>query len=262
MELVIDDATGFARDRQFSRRYALDHFHIPCRKATPAERLEPFERYRRGFMKWSSRRRPFEKRKYVEQEGIDFDKRLLALKVNGVIYLDGLWQSEQYFKDVQEVIREELRIVPPTDELNQRIAEEICNSNAVALHVRWFNAPGSMVSHNLSVDYYHRAIALMEENIDSPRYFLFSDAPDAARVLLSLPESKVVFVSHNQGDAYVDLWPMSQCKHFITANSTFSWWGAWLGNEQNKTVLTPDLQLGGITAWGFDGLIPGEWVKV
>ena len=52
-ELVIDDITGFVRDRHYNRKYALDHFHIPCRKATPAERLEPFERYRRGVMKWA-----------------------------------------------------------------------------------------------------------------------------------------------------------------------------------------------------------------
>ena len=80
-ELVIDDVTGFVRDHNYRRRYALDHFHIPARKATPAERLEPFERYRRGLMKWSSRRKQFAERRYVEQEGEDFDHRLLALKV-------------------------------------------------------------------------------------------------------------------------------------------------------------------------------------
>src|SRR6266853_438179 len=67
-ELVIDDVTGFVRDRQYRRRYALDHFHISVRKATPAERLEPLERYRRGLMKWLSRRKPLEERCYVEQE--------------------------------------------------------------------------------------------------------------------------------------------------------------------------------------------------
>src|SRR3979490_2538771 len=99
-ELVIDDVTGFARDRQYRRQYALDHFTIPVRKATPQERLEPFERYRRGMMKWLSRRQPFAERSYVEQEGVDFDERLLALKIKGTLYLEGLWQGESYFKDV------------------------------------------------------------------------------------------------------------------------------------------------------------------
>lgn len=263
-ELVIDDVTGFIRDLKYRRRYALEHFHIPCRKATPAERLEPLERYRRGAMKWLSHRRPFAERRYVEQEGLDFDERLIALRINGVLYLDGLWQSEQYFKDVEQTIREELRIVPPTDEMNQRMAEEICSSNAIALHVRWFDMSGTSGAMNLSTYYYHRAIALIEEKIDSPRYFLFSDSPEAARALLALPENKVTIVSHNRGDenAYADLWLMSQCQHFITAKSTFSWWGAWLGKRNGKIVLTPCSENDGLTAWGFKGLIPGNWVKL
>ncbi len=263
-ELVIDDVTGFARDRQYRRQYVLDHFHIPVRKATPSERLEPFEYYRRGVMKWLSRRKPFAERHYLEQEGIDFDERLLVVKVKGTLYLDGLWQSGGYFKDVEQTIRDDLRIIPPTDASNQRMAEEIRSSHAVALHVRWFDAPGSTATHNASADYYQRAIALMEEKIDSPRYFLFSDAPEAARAKLALHEGRVTFVSHNRGDenGYADLWLMSLCRHFITANSIFSWWGAWLGGRENKVVLTPNLKIDGKAAWGFKGLIPNEWLRV
>lgn len=271
-ELVIDDVTGFPRDHQYRRRYMLDHFCITTRKAAPSERLEPFERYRRGVMKWLSRRKPFAKRRYLEQErwdsdewllmlkeknalyldglwqsryyfreGLDFDERLLMLKVKDTLYLDGLWQSEAYFKDVEQTIREDLRIIPPTDSLNQRVAEEIRNSQAVALHVRWFDVPGITADDIVSTDYYQCAIALMEEKVDSPRYFLFSDNPEAARSKLALPEGRVIYVSHNRGDenAYADLWLMTQCKHFITANSTFSWWGAWLSPQKSK-IITSD----------------------
>lgn len=265
-ELIIDDVTGFARDRQFARQYMLDHFHIPCRKATSSERLEPFERYRRGFLKLLSRRLPFAQRPYVEQTGFDYEERLLTLRVNSDIHVDGLWQSERYFKDVEQTIREDLRIIPPADELNQQMAEKIRTCNAVALHVRWFNAPGSEGELNLAVDYYHRAIVLMEEKVRSPHFFLFSDSPEAARVLLDLPESKVTFVSHNLGNvnAYADLWLMMQCKHFITANSSFSWWGAWLAESSDKIVVTPAIKQEVVqeTNWGFDGLIPEEWIKV
>lgn len=263
-ELVIDDVTGFARDRLYCRRFMLGRFCIPARKATPPERMEPFGRYRRGLAKWVSHRRTFEKRRYVEQEGLDFDERLLALRVNGTLYLDGYWQSEGYFRDVEQRIREDLQIISPTDAQNQRTAEEIRGSDAVALHVRWFDAPGNMASHNVSANYYQRAVALMEEKIESPRYFVFSDDPEAARSKIELPEGRVVFVTHNREDenAYADLWLMTQCRHFITANSTFSWWGAWLGREKLKIVLTPDLRIEGKTTWGFKGLIPGEWVRV
>lgn len=263
-ELAIDDVTGFVRARRYSRQYDLNHFRIPCRKATPAERLEPFERYRRGLMKWLCRRKPFAERSYLEQEGLDFDERLLSLRVNGSLYLDGLWQSEGYFKDVEQTIREDLRIIPPTDAQNQRMAEEIRNSQAVALHVRWFEPTGSTTPYNISSDYYQRAIALMESRASAPRYFIFSDDPESARAKLSLPETRVTFVSHNRDNenAYADLWLMSQCQHFITANSTFSWWGAWLSSAEEKIVLTPDQKIVGMTAWGFKGLIPDTWVLI
>jgi hypothetical protein len=262
-ELVIDGVTGFARDRQYQRQYALDHFHIKTRKATPAERLEPFERYRRGVKKWLSRRGSFFDRHYLEQDGQDFDERLLDLKVKSTLYLDGLWQSEKYFKDVEQTIREDLRILPPTDALNQRMAKDILNKNAIAIHVRWFSSPDSIVTRNVSTDYYNRAIALMEEKIKLPHYFLFSDDPDAARAKLTLPEIRVTFVSHNRGDdiAYADLWLMTLCKHFITANSTFSWWGAWLGGDKEKVVICPSGNAT-IAAWDFKGQIPDSWLKL
>jgi hypothetical protein len=265
-ELVIDDVTGFARDREYRRQYMLDRFRIPARKATPREMLKPFERYRRGMLKLLSRRKSFVKRRYLEQEGLDFDKRLLAFKVKGTVYMDGYWQSEEYFKDAEQTIREDLQIIFPTDELNQGMAEEIRSSNSVALHVRWFDAPVSTTTHNLSADYFQRAIALMDRKIKSPRYFLFSDDPDAARAKLTLPAGRVTIVSHNRGDenAYADLWLMTQCRHFITANSTFSWWGAWLGGGMEKIVICPGIIIaaGTITSWNFSGQIPTGWLQV
>lgn len=263
-ELVIDDVSGFARDYQYRRQYMLDRFQIPIRKATAAELLEPLGRYRRGAMKWLSRRKPFSERLYLEQEGIDFDERLLTLEIKGTLYLDGLWQSEGYFKDAEQIVREDLRIIPPADTLNQRMADEIRNKPSVALHVRWFDAPGDAETYNVSADYYRRAIALLEEKVGAAHYFVFSEDTEAASTKLALPVGRYTFVSHNRGDenAYADLWLMSQCRHFITANSTFSWWGAWLGEGRGKVVVTPDLQIDGKAAWGFKGLIPHEWVKV
>jgi hypothetical protein len=266
-ELVIDDVSGFVRDHQYRRRYALNHFHIPCRRATPQERLEPFERYRRGLMKWLSRKRPFAERRYVEQEGLDFDRRLLTLRVDGTLYLDGLWQGEGYFKDVEHAIRDDLRIIAPVDARNQSIAREIRNCNAVAVHVRWFDLPDGAGTHNVLGDYYQRAVALMECKSASPHYFLFSDNPTAARRRLEIPDSRITVVANNPSDesGYADLWLMTQCRHFITANSTFSWWGAWLRSpETDKIVICPRLVIpaGKKTAWNFEGQLPSSWLKV
>lgn len=265
-ELLIDDVTGFVRDREYRRQYALDHFHIPCRKATPQERLEPFSRYRRQWAKLIARSQPFSQRRYIEQEGDDFDVRLLTLKPHGAVYLDGLWQSEMYFKDVEQTIRADLQIIPPTDGVNQRMADEIRNSNAVALHVRWFEAPGCKTINNISADYYQRSIVLLEGKIDKPHYFLFSDEPEAARAKLALDKERVTLVSHNKGDnnAFADLWLMTLCQHFITANSTFSWWGAWLGGGKEKIVINPDkvIREDKTAAWIISGQIPSGWLKI
>jgi hypothetical protein len=132
--------------------------------------------------------------------------------------------------------------------------------------VRWFDAPGSTATHNLPADYYKRGISLMERKIESPRYFLFSDDPDAALAKLALPIGRVTVISHNRGgeNAYADLWLMTQCRHFITANSTFSWWGAWLGGGKEKIVVCPSMIIadGTITSWNFAGQIPSGWLQV
>ena len=106
-ELVLDTVSGFTYDRVYRRQYQLDHFNIPCRKATPTERLEPFGRLRRWLLRTWNRRLPFEKRSYIFQEGLDFDPRLLEFKPRGTVYLEGYWQSEKYFKDVEDIIRQE-----------------------------------------------------------------------------------------------------------------------------------------------------------
>ncbi len=263
-ELVIDDVSGFSRDKAYRRKYMLDRFQITARRATAWERMEPLERYRRGWAKIVARRRPFPLRHYVEQEGIDFDPRLLALKVKDAVYLDGLWQSEGYFKDVEDTIRKELTIIPPEDAPNREMAKQISQCSAVAVHVRWFDLPGSgRAPHNISTDYYLRAIDEVCRNVSNPHFFLFSDDPHSARSLLSLPESCLTPVSHNRGDdnAYADLWLMTQCRHFIIANSTFSWWGAWLADSSKKIVICPKQKsLTAMQGWGFSGLIPDTWM--
>jgi hypothetical protein len=264
-ELVIDDVTGFVRDAKYQRRYALDCFNISCRKATPRERMEPFERYKRGLAKYIARQRPFHIRRYIEQEGIDFDPRLLELKVKGTVYLDGLWQSEGYFKDVEDLIRKDLAIIPPQDLGNKEMAERIRVCNAVAIHVRWFDVHSENSTNNVPTVYYTRAVAYMEKLAPDAHYFLFSDFPTSASVRIPLPQERITCIFHNKGDvnAYADLWLMSQCKHFIIANSTFSWWGAWLADNAAKQVIAPEFKARGCKmSWGFEGLLPKGWVEL
>lgn len=265
-ELVIDDFSGFIRDYIYQRTYKLCHFCIPCRTATGMERLEPFSKFRRYIKRKINIRRPFEKRRYLIQEGIDFDSRLLTFEPKGTVYLEGYWQSEKYFVDVENVIRQDLRIIPPTDDKNIAMAELINNCIAVAVHVRFFDLVDELGGvNNTPDDYYKHAIHKMESLVPNAHFFIFSDRPEDAKARIPLNADRVTFVSHNKNDdvAFADLWLMTQCKHFIIANSTFSWWGAWLSAYKDKQVIAPGFEIRkGKMWWGFEGLLPDAWIKL
>ena len=94
----------------------------------------------------------------------------------------------------------------------------------------------------------------MKARIAKPHFFVFSDSPAWAQATLRF-NAPVTFVTQTSGDdsGCIDLLLMSLCKHFIIANSTFSWWGAWLGANPNKTVISP-------SNWGHVGLVPSGWI--
>ena len=265
-ELVIDKISGFKYDHRYKRQFLLDHFNIQARFANKYERFIAFNRIFRYFRIKLSQNKPFEKRKYLIQEKNDFDPRLLDLRINGTLNFEGYWQRELYFKDIEEIIRQDLEIIPPKDELNKSIAEIIQKSDAVCIHVRWFAPPytkyASKNSKNIDKVYYDEAISMICHKINNPYFFIFSDFPDDTAKLLDLHKNNATFISHNQGDenSYADLWLMSLCKHFIIANSTFSWWGAWLSLNPDKIVIAPKKVKNEEGAWGFKGLIPEQWI--
>ena len=265
-ELVIDNVSGFINDHEYKRHYQLEHFKISSRLATKKERLEPFSRIRRYLKRTINKQKSFANRSYIQQENIDFDPRLLSVKVHGKLYIEGYWQSENYFKDIEQIIRTDLQIKPPNDKTNQNMANRINNCMAVAVHVRFFDLPDDVNGiNNLPEHYYTRAIKKMESLVPDAHYFIFSDKPELVRSLISLSEEQVTYVTQNKGDdlAFADLWLMTKCQHFIIANSTFSWWGAWLSQQKNKIIIAPGFEIRqGKMWWGFDGLLPESWIKL
>jgi hypothetical protein len=267
-ELIIDDVSGFTYDSVYKRKYALDEFQIPARKASYFERMEPLGRWRRKILRVTSQRHPLCNQRYILQEGVHFDPEILSLSLNHeVTYFDGFGQSEDYFADIEEVLRQDLIFKPPRDKKNQAMAVEINASQSVAVHVRWFDFIEKNSASQASDDYYRNALAKIRERISSPHLFIFSDQAQetAGRFEPLTGDMKVTYVTHNQNEdmAYADLWLMSTCKHFVIANSTFSWWGAWLGEKKGVSeIFAPKFVLEAttnVTAWGFDRLLPSRW---
>jgi hypothetical protein len=158
------------------------------------------------------------------------------------IYLSGYWQSEKYFSSSEDAIRNQFTPVDLLDTRNQELKSVMQSENSVAVHVR----RGDYASQTqyasffglLQKEYYDKAISAITSRIDHPKFYFFSDNPEWCREAFNGMQAEVI--DHNKGgDAYKDLLLMASCKHNIIANSTFSWWSAWLNNHENKIVIVP-----------------------
>lgn len=172
-----------------------------------------------------------------------FDEHLLDSAAD--IYLDGYWQNERYFSGIKRVLQEDFALKEPLGAVARNYLEKIQAGNAVSLHVRRgdyvSNAHTNAVHGVCSLDYYQRAVELMQTKVDSPVFFVFSDDIPWCRENLKL-EAPVVYTESVARDVE-DLELMKHCAHHIIANSSFSWWGAWLAHEEESsgTVISPEL---------------------
>ena len=161
------------------------------------------------------------------------------------IFLDGYWQSEKYFKDIREEIIEDFTSNIKLDNKNIDMLQKIIDCNSVSLHIR----RGDYINHPLlggitTVEYYNNAINEIKKRVDNPRFIVFSNDTDWVKENLFIEDSEIV--DWNTGeDSFKDMILMSKCKHNIIANSTFSWWGAWLNENEDKLVIAPNKWLNG-----------------
>ena len=160
-------------------------------------------------------------------------------------YLAGYWQSEKYFMNALLDIRSDFTFKNLPLGLNSEFAEQISELNSVSLHVRrgdYANNPKTLLTHGLcSLDYYQSAIKYILEKVKEPTFFIFSDDIEWVKKHIEI-NSACHYISHNYGSkSYNDMRLMSLCKHNIIANSTFSWWGAWLNANDDKIVVAPKL---------------------
>ncbi len=238
------------------RPFDLDSFSI---KATIANNDEVSKlKYPYGLLSKAWRWFSF---KILKEKNLVFDPKVLKWSDN--LYLDGYWQSPKYFDDIRETLLSELVFNRILSTSAQDYLKQIETNNSIALHVRrgdYVKNPTVLKEFGIcSNDYYTKAVKYISENVTHPIFFVFSDDIEWVKENIHLPES-TIYVKGPNMTAIEDLVLMSKCQHNIIANSSFSWWSAWLNNHSNKIVIAP-------TPW-FDtieydkDLIPKSWIQI
>ncbi|MRR53725.1 MAG: alpha-1,2-fucosyltransferase [Deltaproteobacteria bacterium] len=199
---------------------------------------------------------------YVRQQGPAFDPAILLLPDN--VCLDGYWQSEKYFPGIRALLKKEFTLRRPLDGEDRQLAEKIRGCAAVSLHVRrgdYLTNPHAAKHHGTcDRDYYDQAVSFIMRKIPAAELFIFSDDPhwSAMNMNFDLPTT---IVSKTDGTAEGrDLILMSSCRHHIIANSSFSWWGAWLGDDPEKIVIAPKRWFNDPARFTGD-LVPEGWLR-
>lgn len=180
--------------------------------------------------------------------------------------IDGLFQSEKFFAPVAKIIRKHFGFrYKPSREV-ALLAEQIEGCEAVAVHFR----RGDLVSSErykvsqaaLGMDYYREAFAQIFSKVRSPRFFIFSDDLDFARTCGVCPQEAVFVDCVEEWNPYDALRLVSLCKHFVIANSSFSWWGAWLAENQSKIVMRPEPWFSNMPENDTRDLCPDPWIPI
>ena len=245
------------------RTYDLDSLCIHATIATPEE-INSLKPGRLG--KIIEGLKPYKNKHFIEEKGFQFDKRVLQAK--DPVYLTGAWgwQNEQYFTSIKKMLREDFKMKPTANENFLRMMREISETNSVSLHIRrtdYLTDKHRRVYSPLSLEYYQTALKYIREKNPATKLFIFSD--DIEWVMNNFTSQETaegsVFVSNQGFTAAEELMLMSACKHNITANSTYSWWGAWLNSNPDKIIITPKKWFEEESRNHAD-LVPSSWISL
>lgn len=252
------------------RHYMLDNFNVKAGIASSSE-VENVKRPRLygrrdilldRFEKIGIYHRPVIIKE--KENDLRFDPSVLRKTKHA--YLDGWWATEKYFKEISPIIRSELTLRNPLSWESAKVLAEIESNNAISVHVRRGDkASDPTINHwhgTCALDYYNRAVDLIAEQVSLPHFFVFSDDPEWATDNLKFGWP-CTFISHNLNASrdYEDLFLLSRCKHHIISNSTFSWWGAWLCDNPDKIVLSPEQWFNNLN-FDISDLYPSNWLQL
>lgn len=199
----------------------------------------------------------------AQKNAIAFEPELLENKTDA--YYIGYFHSEKYFSDIRDDLIKEFSLNIDMNEKNQAILEQIKNTNSVSLHVRrgdYINNAEVKAFHGTcSLDYYKKAIEHIASKIKNPHFFLFSDDLNWVIDNLKIDYPFTVVDTNDANTGYFDMELMKNCKHNIIANSSFSWWAAWLNQNPEKIVIAPNHWFNEPNTDKKD-LLPQAWLEI
>lgn len=203
------------------------------------------------------------KKRIIREKSFTFDSSILTSSDNS--YLVGVWQSEKYFTEIKDVIRNEF-LVKKWSELGSTFKKQIETKSVgtpISVHVRRSDYVSNAKAHAkhgvLPIEYYKQAFDLIIKKVSNPTFYIFSDDIEWCRENLSFMRPTIV-VSDPELSPTEEMILMSLCEHHVIANSSFSWWGAWLNPKKDKTVISPQEWFKTIA--DTSDLIPEGWARI
>jgi len=259
------DITGF--DNYHLHKYSLSNFKISAKIATDKDLLmyvqsaglfKKFRLYNRFIDRFCG------KKNYQVEKTLNYDPNFYSFPSRS--YLQGYWQSEKYFLPIKEILRKEFVLRRPIAKENAFFISDISLSNSVSVHIRrgdYFSNPTTNKIHGvLPIDYYIRSANYLKSAQKNLTFYIFSDDIDWCEKYFRIDANAVyVRTSKSNNNFYDDFRLMSLCKHNIIANSTFSWWAAWLNLYQDKIVIAPKLWFRSREVNACD-IIPHNWIVI
>jgi len=240
------------------REFALNHFNVTIKEV--GQNKLPFN-FRRSFKKFRLISKLLNKTLYpyrlVTQKQFNFDTSYLE-KIKNAYYL-GSWQSERYFSGVKDTIKNHFTFKDSNfSEQEKTIYQKITSTNSICLHVRRGDYVGSKLHPVCDISYYQQAIKVIAEKIENPHFFIFSDDMSWCKNNISM-EWPLEFITTSE--AWRDFKLMSHCQHYIIANSSFSWWTAYLGKHEEKVVISPKNWFNNVE-YSTKDLLPETWLAI
>jgi len=251
-------------DDSSSRSFKLDAFNIEENKASLSE-INKCKGYPVTFLQKVCSKLKILPDNIVREKHMLYNPKYKA--VNPPVYLSGYWQSESYFKEHEQDIRSIFQVKAEFIKDIEGWVREIKQVNAVSLHVRRgdyiYNKEVNKIHGTCSLEYYSEAIQKIEDRVENPVFYIFSDdLPWCRQYIKTIYPHYFVEQKRKYSDV-ADLYLMSICKHHIIANSSFSWWGAWLNSFADKIVIAPK-------RWFTDEemnkqaetIVPSKWIQI